>query len=716
MGRVLILWELGPEIPDTRILLCSEATSQQVSNIGMTSILDVLGDRALGMDLTGTITRWIKHKKFGFISTPGCNDDIFLVYKEWQELGFPCEGDSVSFTLGRNEKGWKALNCQRCSPDEVVPPLISSTLLPQATKLASDLGKTDSSLPSTSIFMALPQPASQANVIKFDPTFPLVSNPHLKQSADSIFSLCRSSFIQGSMSSSTAMMTDIPEEYKPSVASVDFFFSQAQVRTQAEACTDSLQFYRAMVKRSMTAVEDLSTSKNMGLIYQTEMERHVQDIDDNIFASFPAPEQRLIEARRDWKAILTLQNQREENRIKGYSDDTKRITIGDLKVLNGFKQEILKEEMTLARLRTLSPSSEPLPKSVAGILDVYNRFIAIDSTMPWYWKAGWMFFQIYRQRLLVKEDILNACILSNWVLIQHGLPFCVDYDYTLISREEDRTQREALSAETEGPYSQWILNIIANQFTDFECCCEELVQLSLRSLDDKSTGHILSSATTTTAAKSSSGTSTKAPAATSVPSEAALEQALISHRRHLKNNETCFICYDDSVKCTVSLLCCGQATHTKCIEKWYRSSNIRQGNEVCPKCRQNNPEPLISMPEGNDDDDDEDDDEYYSDEDEDEDYEAHGRANHLAFRFWANMRQHDHGYHHRHDDDDYYDEEDDDDDDSDYYRNEANPNQSYCVECDHRLRANACANGCCAPCCEEVACRRNPCERHGNFY
>jgi hypothetical protein len=122
------------------------------------------------------------------------------------------------------------------------------------------------------------------------------------------------------------------------------------------------------------------------------------------------------------------------------------------------------------------------------------------------------------------------------------------------------------------------------------------------------------------------------------------------------------------------------------------------------------------MPEGNDDDDDEDDDEYYSDEDEDEDYEAHGRANHLAFRFWANMRQHDHGYHHRHDDDDYYDEEDDDDDDSDYYRNEANPNQSYCVECDHRLRANACANGCCAPCCEEVACRRNPCERHGNFY
>ncbi len=590
----------------------------------MLSILNIVGDDAIGLELMGTVTRWVKPKKFGFISIPESSETIFLTAKEWKgDNMFPCENESVSFVLGKNDKGWKAFNCHRVD----------------------------------SISTCTNHQSSQETV-----------SPNIGTNFDNTVTLLSSStFLCPSFSD------ELPKEYRPVVASVDYFSS---VKIHDTSCADSRQFYQAMLKRSQTSMEELVSSKNIGLIYRTEMDRHVEDIDENIFADFPAPEHRVKQARMDWKSVRVLQRERD------LTANRNKIMIEDLKRLDGFKMEIQKEEQTLARINRFSNDKSHL-KTVNGILEVYNNFITNNSNMPWYWKAGWMFYQIYRQRSLVKEDILNACILSNWVLIQEGMPFPVDYDFTLMAHHEDMAQRVALSAESEGPYSSWILSIITNQWTDFECCCEELVQSSLQAMS-------LSSPPAIPAMKINGNVPQ--------PVDTTLEQALNNHRRQLKNSEVCFICYDDSVKCTVSLLCCGQATHTRCMEQWNISSKVVPGNEECPKCRQRNPEPpIVRRCHDEDDDDDDDEDDYYSDDDNEEEMNVifgNRWLPHTYFGAFPSIDDDENGYY---------------DDDSSSYR-PRQQNQSYCHACDQRLRANACSNGCCALCCADQAL---PCIRHG---
>eukprot|EP00600_Ochromonadales_sp_CCMP1393_P015293 CAMPEP_0175031112 /NCGR_PEP_ID=MMETSP0005-20121125/20620_1 /TAXON_ID=420556 /ORGANISM="Ochromonas sp., Strain CCMP1393" /LENGTH=351 /DNA_ID=CAMNT_0016291297 /DNA_START=23 /DNA_END=1078 /DNA_ORIENTATION=- len=77
------------------------------------------------------------------------------------------------------------------------------------------------------------------------------------------------------------------------------------------------------------------------------------------------------------------------------------------------------------------------------------------------------------------------------------------------------------------------------------------------------------------------------------PDQEEIEQAIIAHRRALQD-DSCFICFDDSCKPTVSMLCCGQPTHIACMQKWYNTLHGRSGEMACPYCRQRNAEPTVS--------------------------------------------------------------------------------------------------------------------------
>jgi len=60
--------------------------------------------------------KWFDNRKgFGFLRTPGCDEDIFIHYSNIVEDGFKClhDGDPVEFELVQGDKGFHALNVRK---------------------------------------------------------------------------------------------------------------------------------------------------------------------------------------------------------------------------------------------------------------------------------------------------------------------------------------------------------------------------------------------------------------------------------------------------------------------------------------------------------------------------------------------------------------------------------------------------------------------------
>ncbi|MEZ0233112.1 MAG: cold shock domain-containing protein [Methylophilaceae bacterium] len=64
------------------------------------------------MRFQGKITRWQDHRGFGFITPNGSGEDIFLHISDLDDSQRPSVGGLVTYTIGENAKGKKAMNVQ----------------------------------------------------------------------------------------------------------------------------------------------------------------------------------------------------------------------------------------------------------------------------------------------------------------------------------------------------------------------------------------------------------------------------------------------------------------------------------------------------------------------------------------------------------------------------------------------------------------------------
>lgn len=60
---------------------------------------------------TGTVTRFVEDKGFGFIKTEGSDKDVFFHFSAFE--GEPREGMQVTFDTEQNERGPRAVNVKQ---------------------------------------------------------------------------------------------------------------------------------------------------------------------------------------------------------------------------------------------------------------------------------------------------------------------------------------------------------------------------------------------------------------------------------------------------------------------------------------------------------------------------------------------------------------------------------------------------------------------------
>ena len=47
-----------------------------------------------------------------------------------------------------------------------------------------------------------------------------------------------------------------------------------------------------------------------------------------------------------------------------------------------------------------------------------------------------------------------------------------------------------------------------------------------------------------------------------------IERSATLHRKEQQKSGVCFICYEDSIRPSITMMCCGQPAHINCINKW----------------------------------------------------------------------------------------------------------------------------------------------------
>eukprot|EP01033_Poteriospumella_lacustris_P003495 gene3495-2582_t len=171
-----------------------------------------------------------------------------------------------------------------------------------------------------------------------------------------------------------------------------------------------------------------------------------------------------------------------------------------------------------------------------------------------------------------------------------------------MSEEVNDQLREALTSDDEIILAQWISKELARQWVEYD----SLVQQSLAEnsvLRSESVGTLKAAAFAPpetaneeqqeTAAAEEEVNNTSTSTVSARDEEERAHEIVVNHRRTQRADQ-CFICMDDNIRPTISLLCCGQPCHIKCMEKWYASKPNLVGREKCPQCTQEIPEPMLA--------------------------------------------------------------------------------------------------------------------------
>lgn len=323
---------------------------------------------------------------------------------------------------------------------------------------------------------------------------------------------------------------------------------------------DSLQFYRSMIAWG-SATSYMSSCKEIAVIYPIEMVDYCRKLADEMFEGFFHCEEAITTAKNNWNVVAHSS-----------------FTLGD--VLN-----LLRE-------------GRPESKEERNYRVCFEECIKHNPEMHAYAKAAWLLYHAARSRAISPDSQLNSYIITNWFLLHiEKLPFPLAFNFDELSYEDDDALRSAIGSDSEVSLARWIAQMMANQWVAFDQTVQEGIQEVLSSLQGFSATQERTRSTSEMDGKENEAAA--AAANTSLSSEEDRNHEIIVAHRRNQRADVCFICMDDHIRPTISMLCCGQPCHIKCMEKWYLSKPNLQGCEKCPQCTQDIPEPQHNTNGGN---------------------------------------------------------------------------------------------------------------------
>ncbi|RZK47598.1 MAG: hypothetical protein EOO94_00195 [Pedobacter sp.] len=265
-----------------------------------------------------------------------------------------------------------------------------------------------------------------------------------------------------------------------------------------------------------------------------------------------------------------------------------------------------KKELTIVFLETLPSFRAALKKckrdakkkdsyaNFISLLKYYNKHIAPSIELSWHMKAGWMLRHTWNHEAICSDNmIMNSFLLMNYCLVLHGLPFPLSFDFDNIDMPQSLFSL-GLKMDDETELADWILAVTYWHWVKFDEMHTEKLLEETNQLVAIGKGKVSS-----VAGKSIQQQKVECEAAAvkrKKEDEELRDKAIAQYRESLKRESFCFICMDDTVRPTVALLCCGQACHVNCVSRWHKTQSNQQrgssqGEEKCPNCRQDCPEP-----------------------------------------------------------------------------------------------------------------------------
>ena len=205
------------------------------------------------------------------------------------------------------------------------------------------------------------------------------------------------------------------------------------------------------------------------------------------------------------------------------------------------------------------------------LMNYFNENILIRMGLSFFSKATWLMIRYfiiinqfslkdkYTKEISHESNVILVVFVMHWVLKLTKFPFQLyitdeNYEYLL-------TLFSSITSETFSDVEKRLLKLIvqiaASHWKDFETQCDRVLKVNLTTLS-----------TSLSASLSNSNIGDEiTPLSNKQQTE--VEKAATTHRKEQKSTGVCFVCYDDSTKPTIALLCCGQPAHIFCINRWY---------------------------------------------------------------------------------------------------------------------------------------------------
>lgn len=337
------------------------------------------------------------------------------------------------------------------------------------------------------------------------------------------------------------------------------FFNPQELNTIVQA----LEFYRAMDSWSHASI-NVMACRELSVVFVSVMEDFNTHIKEKMFSGLSVSEAASSRAKELWRIISSQPR-------------TFSVVLG---MLSEAENTHLTQEDELLTL-------------------CFETCIQHHTEMNWIGRAAWILLHSSRSHSVCQDNFLNAFILVNWYLMQIvRVPFPVAFNFDSMSEETNEQLREALTGDDEVMLAIWISKEMSAQWMNYDNLVQHCIaeNSTMYSYPPGNIGALKAGAQEDRdkEKEDESAVNQSAPSSSSArEDEDRIHDIIVNHRRSLRADH-CFICMDDNIRPTMTLLCCGQPCHIKCMEKWYASKPNFIGREKCPQCTQEIPEPVFA--------------------------------------------------------------------------------------------------------------------------